>query len=220
MIEESRAASNKRRLMWRLRCRDCLSAHIKESLELDVRPDKIRLQPDDETPYAWQVDDPDLKPFFEKSLSKHSLGVYMELCSAVGKSFRAVHRGQAVNARGDKLKILEEEKISLEKALGAAMEQSQNLREEKLALEKQLWELEENAAERVKEMERRYMSLEMSANQHQRETKEWMSVAECYERTYNQCSAGLSQAIVFLQSVSAGTSLPNGDVKTAGYGDL
>jgi hypothetical protein len=64
-----------------------------------VNPDDIRLQPNDETPYAWQVDDPDLKPFFGKSLSKHSIGAYMELCSAVGQSFRAVHRDEAVKVR-------------------------------------------------------------------------------------------------------------------------
>jgi septal ring factor EnvC (AmiA/AmiB activator) len=111
---------------------------------------------------------------------------------------------------------LEEDKISLEEALRVATEQSQNLRDKKMALEKQLRELEENAAKKVEEMERRYTSLEMSVSQHQREAKEWMAVAECYERTYNQCSAGLGQAIMFLQSVSAGTSLPNTDVEPAG----
>jgi hypothetical protein len=64
-----------------------------------VNPDNVRLQPNNETPYAWQVDDPDLKPFFGKSLSKHSIGAYMELCSAVGQSFRAVHRDEAVKVR-------------------------------------------------------------------------------------------------------------------------
>jgi hypothetical protein len=64
-----------------------------------VNPDDVRLQPNNETPYAWQVDDPDLKPFFGKSLSKHSIGAYMELCSAVGQSFRAVHRDEAVKVR-------------------------------------------------------------------------------------------------------------------------
>ncbi|KAL2801738.1 hypothetical protein BJX63DRAFT_416684 [Aspergillus granulosus] len=96
MIEDGRVASNKRRLTWRLRCCNRLSAHIEKTLGIKVDPDKICLQPNNKTPYTWQVDNPDLKPFFGKLLSKHSVGVYIELCSAVGQSFRAVHRDQAV----------------------------------------------------------------------------------------------------------------------------
>ncbi|KAL3484444.1 hypothetical protein BJX62DRAFT_243916 [Aspergillus germanicus] len=210
MIDDGSNASNKRRLTWRLRCRNRLSEHIEETLGMIVNPDDIRLQPNDETPYAWQVDDPDLKPFFGKSLSKHSIGAYMELCSAVGQSFRAVHRDEAVKATKDKLQILEEEKILLERALGAAKEQSQTLRDEKLALEKQLQETEEKSATQIVEMEQTIKTLEQSVGDLQGQAKECLCIAEGYERTFAQYSAGLNEALLLLQSLSASTMFPTG----------
>jgi hypothetical protein len=79
-----------------------------------------------------------------------------------------------------------------------------------MALEQRLKEAEEHASERLREMELKITTLEENISKHQRDTKEWMSVAECYERTYTQCSAGLSQAILFLQGVSAENPLLNG----------
>ena len=102
------------------------------------------------------------------------------------------------------MQILEEEKIELENAIGNATEQSQTLRDEKMALEKQL----RDAAKQITEMEQAIAALENKVNENQKEAKEWMSVAECYERTYTQCSAGLNQAILFLQTVCADTPLP------------
>ncbi|KAL4802847.1 hypothetical protein BDV18DRAFT_163807 [Aspergillus unguis] len=206
----SKPSSNQRRTIWRTRCRKRLSEHI----GLQVDPDEVRLQPDDETHYAWQIDDLDLKPIFDKSLSKHSVGAYVELCSEVGKSFRAVNRdqvGKAVRSTRERVQILEEEKIELENAMGNATEQSQALRDEKVELEKQL----RDAAKQVTEMEQAIVALENKVNEHQKEAKEWMSVAECYERTYTQCSTGLNQAILFLQTVCADTPLLGSDVKLA-----
>ncbi|CEL05850.1 hypothetical protein ASPCAL06962 [Aspergillus calidoustus] len=177
---------------------------------MTVNPDDVRLQPNNETPYAWQVDDPDLKPFFGKSLSKHSIGAYMELCSAVGQSFRAVHRDEAVKATKDKLQILEEEKILLERALGAAKEQSQTLRDEKMDVEKQLQEAEEKAAMQIVEMEQKIKTLEQSVGDLQSQAKECWCITEGYERTFAQYSAGLNEAILLLQSLSASTMFPTG----------
>lgn len=109
------------------------------------------------------------------------------------------------------MQILEEEKIELENAMGNATEQSQALRDEKVELEKQL----RDAAKQVTEMEQAIVALENKVNEHQKEAKEWMSVAECYERTYTQCSTGLNQAILFLQTVCADTPLLGSDVKLA-----
>jgi hypothetical protein len=42
-------------------------------------------------PYVWHISDPLIKPLFEKSMSKHSVGAYIELHANVGRSFWAVH---------------------------------------------------------------------------------------------------------------------------------
>jgi exonuclease VII large subunit len=92
----------------------------------------------------------------------------------------------------------------------AAKEQNQSLHEEKMVLERRLRDAEEDAAKRISEMEHKIATLEENISKHQRDTKEWMSVAECYERTYTQCSTGLNQAILFLQGLSAENCLQNG----------
>jgi hypothetical protein len=50
----------------------------------------VRLKTEDECLYAWQIDDPSLEPLFQKHLSKHSVGAYMQLHREVGQKFRAV----------------------------------------------------------------------------------------------------------------------------------
>ncbi|GFF96233.1 hypothetical protein IFM53868_08432 [Aspergillus udagawae] len=209
-----RVSSNQRRTSWRVRCRRRLASHIKEdTLGLQIEPDDVRLQPDDETRYAWQVDDPELESLFEKALSKHSVGAYIELCSEVGRSFRAVHRDQVVKGGRsvtDRLRTLQVEHDTMEQAVRAVKEQNQSLHAEKIALERRLRDAEEDAAKRISEMEHKITTLEENISRHQRDTKEWMSVAECYERTYTQCSTGLNQAILFLQGLSAENCLPDG----------
>ncbi|KAL4948721.1 hypothetical protein BDW69DRAFT_189012 [Aspergillus filifer] len=197
----SKISSNQRRTSWRVQCRNRLSVHIR----LQVDPDEVRLQPDDGTLYAWEVDDPQLESLFKKPLSKHSVGAYVELCSEVGKSFRAVSRDKAVRSSGEQLQALEEEKTRLESAVRAATMQNQVLNDEKRALETQLQDMVKQIAEKEQEI----AALENRACAYQKQANEWMSVAECYERTYTQCSAGLSQAILFLQSVSADNPLPD-----------
>ena len=61
-------------------------------LGIQVKPSEVRLRPnEDDLKYAWKVDDPSLEPLFEKHLSKHSVGAYMQLYREVGQSFHAVH---------------------------------------------------------------------------------------------------------------------------------
>jgi hypothetical protein len=53
-----------------------------------LKPYEVRLKTHDaDVPYDWQVDDPLMKPLFQKHLSKHSVGAYMQLYREVGHSF-------------------------------------------------------------------------------------------------------------------------------------
>lgn len=68
-----------------------LTASEDDQLGINVHPSQVRLKATSgDVDYAWRVLDKDLAPLFEKHLSKHSAGVYMQLCSEIGKSFHAV----------------------------------------------------------------------------------------------------------------------------------
>ena len=58
-------------------------------LGISIDPSEVRLIPRAEDPYSWQSL-PTRTHLFEKNLSKHSIGAYMELCREVGVSFEAV----------------------------------------------------------------------------------------------------------------------------------
>ena len=61
-------------------------------LGIQVKPSEVRLRSSEEDlRYTWKVDDPSLEPLFDKHLSKHSVGAYMQLYREVGQSFHAVH---------------------------------------------------------------------------------------------------------------------------------
>lgn len=80
-------------------CR-ALIERIDETIGIQVKPSEVRLRSSNEdSKYGWQIDDPSLEPLFEKHLSKHSVGAYMQLCREVGQSFYAIHYGsiQQVN---------------------------------------------------------------------------------------------------------------------------
>jgi hypothetical protein len=99
---------NKKRASWRATCRNRLSQHIcylpftqfcavqsltsriGETLGIEVQPSDVRLKPEEDMPYRWQIDDPALEPLFQKHLSKHSVGAYMLLHKRVGQTFQAV----------------------------------------------------------------------------------------------------------------------------------
>jgi cytochrome c-type biogenesis protein CcmH/NrfG len=63
-------------------------------------------------------------------------------------------------------------------------EQNQSLHAEKIVLERRLQDAEEDAAKHISEMEHKITTLEENISKHQHDTKEWMSVAKCYKRTY------------------------------------
>jgi hypothetical protein len=59
------------------------------SLELLVEPAQVRLITTSDDQYCWKVL-PGKEHLFEKQMSKHSIGAYMELFREVGVSFEAV----------------------------------------------------------------------------------------------------------------------------------
>lgn len=63
---------------------------VGETLGIKVQPSAVRLKPEEDMHYRWQIDDPSLEHLFQKHLSKHSVGAYILLHNGAGKSFRAV----------------------------------------------------------------------------------------------------------------------------------
>ena len=69
-----------------------MSNSTDEVLEIQIEPSEVRLRSSEEDlRYTWKVDNPSLEPLFDKHLSKHSVGAYMQLYREVGQSFHAVH---------------------------------------------------------------------------------------------------------------------------------
>ncbi|PVH69519.1 hypothetical protein DL98DRAFT_171041 [Cadophora sp. DSE1049] len=100
--------SNLDRARWRTECREKLSELIsklyaltddgfclmlirynREQARISIDPSEVRLITRVEDPYSWQSL-PARTHLFEKNLSKHSIGAYMELCREVGVSSEAV----------------------------------------------------------------------------------------------------------------------------------
>ncbi|KAF8856264.1 hypothetical protein BDZ45DRAFT_804288 [Acephala macrosclerotiorum] len=81
--------SNVDRAKWRTKCREILSQHIQNQLGISIDPSEVRLITNEEDPYSWKYL-PTRAHLFQKSLSKHSIGAYMELCREVDISFEAV----------------------------------------------------------------------------------------------------------------------------------
>ncbi|PYH99483.1 hypothetical protein BO71DRAFT_405399 [Aspergillus ellipticus CBS 707.79] len=87
----SEPTGNAKRAFWRSKCRERLSQHIYDTLGLAIKALDIRLKPiESGRPYSWQIDNPKLLPLFEKHLSKHSVGAYIQLCKSLKHDFRAV----------------------------------------------------------------------------------------------------------------------------------
>ncbi|KAA8644073.1 uncharacterized protein ATNIH1004_008271 [Aspergillus tanneri] len=158
--------SNQRQAFWRAKCRVRLSAHIEEALGLRIKPDDVRLKPDEETRYEWQIEDPTLLPFSHKQLSNHSVGAYMALYYGVGKSFRAVEhdrspkrpldlplqdRMYALEVKNknttEELKVTKEQLGALEKEITFLEKENTSLESEKAALEKENTALKESVRE-------------------------------------------------------------------------
>lgn len=81
--------SNNERAQWRSKCRQKLSDHIYANIGLSIEPAQVRLITTGDDPYTWKVL-PGKEHLFAKQMSKHSIGLYMELFREVGHSFEAV----------------------------------------------------------------------------------------------------------------------------------
>jgi hypothetical protein len=98
--------SNRERAEWRSKCRRKLSDHLRptpthdwfhqankvsteSTLGLTIEPLQVRLITHLDDSYIWKAL-PEKQHLFEKHLSKHSVGAYVELCRGVGISFEAV----------------------------------------------------------------------------------------------------------------------------------
>ncbi|KFY68139.1 hypothetical protein V496_01259 [Pseudogymnoascus sp. VKM F-4515 (FW-2607)] len=109
--------SNIDRAQWRSRCREKLSEHIKTKLGITVDPLEIRLITREQDPYSWQYL-PAASHLFQKNLSNHSIGAYMELHREIGSSFEAVAKEHMFLTRPaanfmDKIIQIEEENLKL-----------------------------------------------------------------------------------------------------------
>ncbi|KAK2757193.1 hypothetical protein FQN54_004707 [Arachnomyces sp. PD_36] len=80
--------ANVKRALWRTKCRERLSRHIKDELGITVSPEEIRLKSTSDDGYRWKVKKPGkrLEALFTKHLSEHSTRAYMQLCEEVEKN--------------------------------------------------------------------------------------------------------------------------------------
>ncbi|KFY18218.1 hypothetical protein V492_00038 [Pseudogymnoascus sp. VKM F-4246] len=89
----------------------------KTKLGIAVDPLEIRLITREQDPYSWQYL-PAASHLFQKNLSSHSIGAYMELYREIGSSFEAVAKEHMFLTRPaanftDKITQLEAENLSL-----------------------------------------------------------------------------------------------------------
>ncbi|KAF2786197.1 hypothetical protein K505DRAFT_354607 [Melanomma pulvis-pyrius CBS 109.77] len=110
--------SNAERAKLRTRCREALSKHIERQLGFRVDPFKVRLITGPDEPYQWSYLE-EQAHLFQKHLSKHTMGAYVELLDGIGKTFEAiaVKLDASFTARIERLEhrcaALEEDRLKL-----------------------------------------------------------------------------------------------------------
>ncbi|KFY49229.1 hypothetical protein V495_00652 [Pseudogymnoascus sp. VKM F-4514 (FW-929)] len=82
--------NNQERAKWRAECREKLASHIHSQLGLDILPIDVKLITKPEDLYKWSISTAGKATLFNKQLSKHSTGAYIDLCNGVGVHFKAV----------------------------------------------------------------------------------------------------------------------------------
>ncbi|KFY17814.1 hypothetical protein V492_00370 [Pseudogymnoascus sp. VKM F-4246] len=82
--------SNQERAKWRTECREKLANHIHFQLGLTILPTDVKLITKPEDLYQWSISTAGKAALFNKQLSKHSTGAYIDLCNGVGVHFKAV----------------------------------------------------------------------------------------------------------------------------------
>ncbi|KFY62667.1 hypothetical protein V497_02284 [Pseudogymnoascus sp. VKM F-4516 (FW-969)] len=77
------------RAKWRTECREKLANHIHSQLGLTILPTNVKLITNPEDLYQWSILTAEKTALFNKQLSKHSTGAYIDLCNGVGVHFKA-----------------------------------------------------------------------------------------------------------------------------------
>ncbi|THC87004.1 hypothetical protein EYZ11_013550 [Aspergillus tanneri] len=111
---------------------------------LRIKPDDVRLKPDEETRYEWQIEDPTLLPFSHKQLSNHSVGAYMALYYGVDRMYALEVKNKNTT---EELKVTKEQLGALEKEITFLEKENTSLESEKAALEKENTALKESVRE-------------------------------------------------------------------------
>lgn len=194
MEDQPSSAGNQRRAHWRSLCRKRLSQHIREALGVVVKPSEVRLKfGEDQAQYAWKFNDKSLVPLFDKHLSKHSVGAYMQLHREAGKGFCAVDPKEIAKDtpqldNAEQLLRLERENADLALRLAkaeqriVALEATRVQHEDMISTQKRI--IEEAQA---------------SINFYEKDIQKWMLKVDIYEKSTIQCSHALQQTISYLQ---------------------
>ncbi|KFZ20775.1 hypothetical protein V502_02979, partial [Pseudogymnoascus sp. VKM F-4520 (FW-2644)] len=94
--------ANQERAKWRTECREKLASHIHSQLGLTILPTDFKLITKPEDLYQWSILIAGKAALFNKQLSKHSTGAYIDLCNGAGVHFKAVLAEGAANYEQEK----------------------------------------------------------------------------------------------------------------------
>ncbi|KFY96796.1 hypothetical protein V500_02305 [Pseudogymnoascus sp. VKM F-4518 (FW-2643)] len=87
---------------WQTECREKLASHIHSQLGLAILPIDVKLITNPEDLYQWSILTARKAALFNKQLSKHSTGAYIDLCNGAGVHFKAVLAEGAVEYEQEK----------------------------------------------------------------------------------------------------------------------
>ncbi|KAJ5660892.1 uncharacterized protein N7484_000264 [Penicillium longicatenatum] len=166
---------------------------IGETIGIKVKPSEVRLKKEDDLDYMWQIDDPSLEHLFQKHLSKHSVGAYMQLQREVGKTFRAIRPEREVKRQ-----------IELE-LIASLQAKNLNLTERLRSAENEASYHEASARDAQKEIGNQRSIIQeatMTIDRQQQEISNWIALSEWYQTRSIQCSDALGQLMVFLQGAT------------------
>ncbi|KFZ19087.1 hypothetical protein V501_00849 [Pseudogymnoascus sp. VKM F-4519 (FW-2642)] len=145
-------ASNQERAKWRTECREKLANHIHSQLGPAILPIDVKLITKPEDLYQWSRSTAGKAALFNKQLSKHSTGAYIDLCNGVGVHFMAkLGKGAADYEQEKRLR----ERFNAELAIREAMEiEMMGIKGENAELMTEMKALREEQAKRIQELEK------------------------------------------------------------------
>ncbi|OGM39288.1 hypothetical protein ABOM_012148 [Aspergillus bombycis] len=216
--------NNTKRSKWRSKCRQRLSDHIADTLGIYIKPINVRLklEGEEEMPYKWHIEKPELEPIFKKQLSRHSVGVYMQLYVEVGSSFWAILPGSKQASLKpspqDQIESLQAENTALLERLKFFEAYATEMAQEKERLENETSIIKEMAGRKdisniklegeVSNLKETIQTSTLLLSNYEREIQEWTSTAQCYEAYRLQYIKGLNQVTQFLQGLKDGMGPP------------